>query len=333
MIINAPSFTYNRDRGPKLLVCDAGPYDDKACTCGRNHLADKNTLVRKDPTQTLDLRNAFKRALDKRWAAVAKLTTQAVYKEDRWGLGMMTANSIGLIAANGDHVTAFQSWFDTLLNEVVLGMDRELWIGSYLSQAFERGWNRSQIIVNEQFPVAYDRASVIVALTVTELQGAMEATSQNVVRAFSNGIINKLRPRKIASDIVSRINAIGRTRSRATAANMIVRAHAEASLDVFELAKVEQVGLVPERVKKVTNIVNDAPSARTVRRIRRGERKLQRLKLVEVLTAEDDDVCPICEDIADEGPYSVSEARGLIPAHPECRCAFVPFLDQRFADA
>lgn len=45
---------------------------------------------------------------------------------------------------------------------------------------------------------------------------------------------------------------------------------------------------------------------------------------VNVLTAGDDRVCDVCDDIAADGPYSLDEAQGLIPAHPNCRCAFVP---------
>lgn len=37
---------------------------------------------------------------------------------------------------------------------------------------------------------------------------------------------------------------------------------------------------------------------------------------VDVLTAGDDDVCEECLDIADGGPYTLDEAEGLIPAHP-----------------
>jgi hypothetical protein len=53
--------------------------------------------------------------------------------------------------------------------------------------------------------------------------------------------------------------------------------------------------------------------------------------LVNVLTAGDDKVCEDCQDIAAGGPYEISEARDLIPSHPNCRCAFVPFGDKRFA--
>jgi ADP-ribosyltransferase exoenzyme len=52
---------------------------------------------------------------------------------------------------------------------------------------------------------------------------------------------------------------------------------------------------------------------------------------VEVITAGDNDVCIVCEDISNEGPYDLDTAEGLIPAHPWCRCAFVPVSDKRFA--
>jgi hypothetical protein len=52
-------------------------------------------------------------------------------------------------------------------------------------------------------------------------------------------------------------------------------------------------------------------------------------KLVTIVTAGDDRVCPICEDL--EGiTYTVEEASSVIPAHPNCRCAFVPVEDKRY---
>jgi len=62
-----------------------------------------------------------------------------------------------------------------------------------------------------------------------------------------------------------------------------------------------------------------------------GALKEDEPELVNVLTAGDDRVCQDCEDIAEGGPYEIDEARDLIPSHPNCRCAFVPFGDKRFA--
>jgi hypothetical protein len=43
----------------------------------------------------------------------------------------------------------------------------------------------------------------------------------------------------------------------------------------------------------------------------------------DVLTAGDDRVCDVCDGISANGPYTINQARGLIPAHPNCRCVFV----------
>lgn len=53
--------------------------------------------------------------------------------------------------------------------------------------------------------------------------------------------------------------------------------------------------------------------------------------LVSILTAGDDFVCDDCDGIANDGPYDLDTARTLIPAHPNCRCAFVPYGDDRYA--
>jgi hypothetical protein len=72
----------------------------------------------------------------------------------------------------------------------------------------------------------------------------------------------------------------------------------------------------------------ETPSQETMARIEAAEKRLQATlggNLVNIVTAGDDDVCDECQDISDEGPYSLDEAEGLIPAHPNCRCAFAPY--------
>jgi ribosomal protein L44E len=137
-----------------------------------------------------------------------------------------------------------------------------------------------------------------------------------------------------------------------------VSAHAEASIDVFEEAGERDLVLVPEHVARLGDAVHlaDAPRLRRrpgeseadyrERRDRtQGRRAVKRAKTgfgalaralrrkrsksakktgqtLEVLTAGDDDVCPICEELALR-TYSISEARGVLPAHPECRCIWI----------
>jgi hypothetical protein len=44
---------------------------------------------------------------------------------------------------------------------------------------------------------------------------------------------------------------------------------------------------------------------------------------VVIETAGDDRVCDICDGIAANSPYTINQARSLIPAHPNCRCEWV----------
>lgn len=39
--------------------------------------------------------------------------------------------------------------------------------------------------------------------------------------------------------------------------------------------------------------------------------------------------CTICEGIAAGGPYTLANARGLLPAHPNCVCSYAPVVDRR----
>jgi hypothetical protein len=77
----------------------------------------------------------------------------------------------------------------------------------------------------------------------------------------------------------------------------------------------------------------ETPSPAVIAAIERTQAKLEKQfpGEVEVLTAADDLVCPICEEISGDGPYTLDEAEGLIPAHVFCRCGFVPAEDARFA--
>ena len=59
-------------------------------------------------------------------------------------------------------------------------------------------------------------------------------------------------------------------------------------------------------------------------------RRKVNLEYVKILTAGDDRVCDICNDAAADGPYTLDEARGMLPFHVGCRCSVIPAFDKRF---
>jgi hypothetical protein len=309
------------------LVCEDTRSPVLSCKCGRSHLADAALRARRDPTRTLDLRRKFIRSLEKRWKRVSRLVTEAVATQDMFGLSLANAHALQIVAMSSGRVPAFQQWIDAALADTILGMDRELWIGGFIREAYQRGWTAATLQVGRDLPLNIDRADIITKLTIAELQGVIEAFSQRAVRAFSDGLMSHLPPATVARSIRKEVDKVGIVRSRMTVQSMVVRANGEAALDCFQTAGRTHVDVLPETMPSPGRMhaIRDAKA-----RSRRARRRGTRSATVEVLTAGDDDVCIICQDISESGPYAIADARGLIPAHPNCRCAFVPAEDKRF---
>lgn len=312
----------------RSFVCEDTSAPVAACNCGRDHFKDATLRARRDPTRTLDLRRKFIRVLEKRWKKLGRLITEAVATQDMFGLSVANARALQIVAMSSGRVNAFQQWLDAALADTILGLDREHWIGAFVREAYQRGWITAQLQVRRDLPLNIDRADIITKLTIAELQGVIEAFSQRAVRAFSDGLLSHLPPATIARTLRKDVASVGIVRSRATVQTVIVRANGEAALDAFQMAGIERVGILPETLPSPGRVHAIRDAARKVRRTRR---RGARSELVEVLTAGDDDVCIVCQDIAEAGPYALADARGLIPAHPNCRCAFVPYFDARFA--
>ncbi len=304
-------------------------------------LVNDKQIQRRDPTGTAGIRSRFLSEMNRRWRALRRLTTIAIAEQDTLGIAVVSVGSLQNSAApregfgflnaeaGSDKVKAFQSWFDKALGEVVLGSDGK-WVTKHIVAGYDKGIKDARARVREPGIVdVADRASTLVMLTITELQGVMEAVSQRAVRALADGILHRLRPLEVVRNVNAEIDKIGVVRAHSLINALVVRSHSTASLDMFEASKITRVGILPEFVPDTGTVVKDEllTDARKSRK-----RSKSRPQLVEVLTAGDDLVCEECEDLA-RGTYEISEARGLIPAHPNCRCALVPADDDRFAEA
>lgn len=310
---------------------------DAICNCGTTHgsglYCDASTITKSDPTGTLSLRRAFARELDRRWRMVKIAVNAAVRDQDVFALSPASIMSAQVISTEGGRLKAFQSWFDAILGMYVYGQDRGVWAGQYIAPAYKRGVDRALRLLNapSQVNQLQGRDHLLTSAAVSEIQGVMEAVSQQSVRSVNTALISGAPPREAARAINQVIDEVGSFRGRAVASVTIVHAHATGTLDTFESLGVQRVGLEPESHHGLgDSLTHDAPrrkkapTARQQRIFTRREQKLSRLGRVNVETAGDEKVCPVCEDIAADGPYTIDAARGLIPAHPSCRCAFVP---------
>jgi hypothetical protein len=308
--------------------------DGAACACCS--LTDKRAMS--DPTGTLRLRSRLKGTLRLRWQKLRILAKQIIIDHD-----LLQLNAAGLMpvkqpAVNngGTKIQAFQRWFDNGLNTIVLGGDGSV-MRPMLNQAYMMGvsFAAGQLGRRVMSGDAQHKMDLIFQLAVTELQGVIEAVSQQAAREVAAGLVLNQSAKQIVAAVQAIIDNVGIVRTAALVDVIVISEFNQAALDSYEAAKVKQVGIIAEAKAKAK--VGDAfgsrisrkvaPSTRTIQRIKKQERQVEALGNVNVLTAGDDDVCPICEDIADNGPYTINEARSLIPAHPHCRCTFTPVGD------
>lgn len=109
----------------------------------------------------------------------------------------------------------------------------------------------------------------------------------------------------------------------------------------------KSTGIPVERVRQFITVMHASPSSHryeiTLKKGLTGEQSDQAPTasrdvfaagtLVNVITFGDDLVCGVCERIAEEGPYTIEDARTLIPAHggPDhnCRCKLVPYVSRK----
>jgi len=294
--------------------------------------ADKK-FDRTDPTGTALVRRNFRGQARLRWQRISVLTKDMLVTNDMLALKGGGLSTIHQPAVQGGatKIDIFQRWFDLTLNTILLNLNGDF-MKPLLDEAYAMGetFGQDRMQTTNRNPMAAQRLLTLQKLAFIEMQGIIEAASQQSVRAVANGLLHNRTPSQIS----------------ALADMLVVKSFNEAALDVYEAAGLTHVGVLAEmrarfmavdaRAKGPGSRISrtETPSKRTIQRIQKAARELERRlgRSVAIRTAGDDDVCPICEDIEEDGPYPIDTARSLIPAHPHCRCAFVPVMDRRYAE-
>lgn len=155
-------------------------------------------------------------------------------------------------------------------------------------QAFYAG-NKQQFLQSAfGRPVAIEKVKLLAGRVFTELKGVVEAMGQGITRELIEGISQGKSPREVGREMAKKVDTIGRKRADMIARTETIRAHAEGQLDAMEQLGVTELGVMVEWAAT-------------------GDRR----------------TCELCSSL--EGiVVKLKEARGMIPRHPNCRCAFTP---------
>jgi hypothetical protein len=310
-----------------------------------------------DPTGTTKLRRQFRAAANRELQQLQKVVRIVLVEQDfmshrsdpMWSLFRHVPMDPGAKLAS------FSEWFQ-FATEMTLGSE---WMLPYLRAA----WLSGQVAGDNLLPGPQPPGpmpAVHLELAKREIAGILAVLVQQVTRATHRAVLMKTKPPMMYRQVLAIMRKIQEQRIWKLCNSMIVTMHNAGRLAQFKSFGLTTVGIIPERLPRrpggftlgelaartdslALRHVHDiegpgsrssreeTPSASTIGRIEAVTERLTALEEVNVVTAGDDRVCDECEDIADGGPYGIDEAMGLIPAHPDCRCAFVPSEDQRFS--
>jgi ADP-Ribosyltransferase in polyvalent proteins/ParB-like nuclease domain len=306
-----------------------------------------------DPTNTLKLRKALHASLTMRLRQLKAQMRAAVIGYDILGLGHNLAMKVN---AQDAKLAAWSQWLDTTMAQAMSGE----WLEAKLSRAWVMGREMAQ---GEVGGPVYAPLPVDVELAARIELGSLESALRvQAARAAASAIKTRLTTARAWANISAAFDTATANRAIAFASTIVVATHIHAKVAVYRQAGIRKVGIAAERLapdrqtlsgrlrqldRGITAPVHDATTEEIARRrehygadpVDPGEDpSWEALRaegdedesLVNVLTAGDDDVCQICEDIADDSPYDIDEVLDLLPAHVNCRCSVTPFDDRRF---
>lgn len=303
-----------------------------------------------DPTKTTTLRKQFSAAMDKRFRKIKALVLESVYKNDCFGLSKTSPKlSIHQAALPGqfafqrdpEKVSQFMLWLQEQIDRELLYKStrfrsigpavEESWMNVFIESAYQRGlsnaWEelrKNGVEVPEAFsagstpmaiafnqPIHVDTMGLAFTRSYNDLKGITDEMGMQISRTLAQGLADGRGPMEIAR-LLNQVIELPRVpvsipgvgvrnltsiqRARMLARTEVIRAHHLANINEYENAGIYEI-------------------------------KLQ----AEWLTAGDGKVCERCRILSRKdngmgpGVYTLDQIRGMIPAHPNCRCMAKPY--------
>jgi SPP1 gp7 family putative phage head morphogenesis protein len=275
--------------------------------------------VRSDPTRMTLERKRFERDIQNRFDKIRVANWKYIYLDNTLLLEKVELKQLSQFefATNPQKLRGYQRWLKNQIDQGILSVDSQYimkpWLAPYIESAHLKGMVRAYYDVRkkeagfskspnfyqggkQEFlrsafaqPVLASKVELLYTRAYEQLKGITNHMSQQLSRTLAEGMAEGKGPRAVATKINQEIKKITKKRALVLARTELANAHAEGQLDGFELLGVEELGI-----------------------------------MAEWLTAGDDRVCPDCGALEGE-VFSMDEARGMLPLHPNCRCAWIPY--------
>jgi len=284
-----------------------------------------------DPTRTKMQRVQLQRDMNRRFSSLKREITKLLVDEDVFGMSkkstgnqQTTTNTLWQFLTSSQQLTEFTSWLRQQVALTILArvqqtgeLTEDHWLREHIETVYRRGMLKAFDSIKkpilqenldfydgtrEQFlrssfakPVSVERVKLLAGRAFNDLEGITNTMSTQMGRTLTDGFIQGNSPREIAKQLNKDVDKLGRKRSEMIAQTEVVRAHNEGQLTAIEDLGVEDVGVAVEWSTSGLGITargNASP-------------------------------CPLCRPL-DGVVLKISEARGMLPRHPYCRCSWVP---------
>lgn len=283
--------------------------------------------LRMDPSRTTLIRRQFMAEMMRRMRELKAEIWQWLVVDDELGLTAQPRFRVNVNARSYEFLTSdrkletFNEWLQTMIDGKVLGVAKgqDAWTAKYVSSAWRQGLNRAYIqsqkgklgksldfmegtkaqFLRQAFnqPELMSKVKLLGTRSFNDMEGLTRAMKTDLNRILADGLVNGRSARKVARDMYERIDGLTKGRALTIARTEIIHAQAEGQLDGME-----NLGY-----SSVTAEMEWSDSGDTL-------------------------VCPRCAAMSGK-TFTIDEARGMIPLHPNCRCAWIPVEQEPKAKA
>jgi hypothetical protein len=262
------------------------------------------------------------------WVVNSDLTpadTLALFSSGGMQMGI-SVNEAFSFQTSPEKAESFRRWLAKTVEEQMFGsleeQIRDAWWRGYIEEGYKQGAGRAFDDTKKPYAKGYaqdestrdfyrgskeeflrsafghqvsvDKVKLLAGRVYTDIKGVTDTASTKLQRYLTDGIIQGKSPREVGREMNDVLDAY-RNQATTVARTETIRAHAEGQLDAMDKLGVEDVGVAVEWSTSgmgVTALGNPSP-------------------------------CELCAPLAGI-VMKVSEARGLIPRHPNCQCSLVP---------
>jgi SPP1 gp7 family putative phage head morphogenesis protein len=279
--------------------------------------------LRIDPSRTALIRRAYVADMQRRFDKVRKAVWKFIVTDDALGLGRPTTNAPNFKFETDDKkLKSFNKWLKDQIDLGILEINpvtgeplgMKPWMYKYVDSAYKKGLLRAYMDTHaaelaqkqpfyegskSQFlqsafgrPERVSKVRMMYTRSYEDLKGVTSAMSTKMSRILADSIAKGGNPIPTGRLMAKTIGGLTKQRAKAIALTETIHSHASGQLDGMRDLGVENVGAE-----------------------------------VEISTAEDDAVCPICMGLIGK-VFTIDEAEGVIPLHPRCRCCWQPILSK-----